>query len=652
MGRGRGGRGRGGGFRGKQKRDDRDGSERDPKKPRFDDEPVAFVGVSDSDVGISAHVRATKPFSCVLKKRYVDFIVHEIDQNNEIVELTDMSADNTSVSEPKAVEASDEAEGFRLLGEVFSTELVTQVKEFVSKKDEQNILDLGTIADKDARTKVHGIIKTHFPEFVSEVEDGKLTLLHCRNAKIKQRSNRSGPDFLSFVLYKENKETSEVFQILARMLKVRAKQFSFAGTKDKRGVTSQRATIGRVQAEKMAALNLFGFKVGNYKYVDKALKLGDLNGNKFQIVLRDVKGEQKEIEEGLKALKDSGFINYFGLQRFGTGAVPTYQVGIAVLQGNYEEVCNLILKPREGEFQEAKQAREEFAKTGDAGAALGNFPVSMNPERQLLHGMKRMGTKAHKDAFNALPKYTRSLYLHSYQSLVWNHVVTKRVQLNPTEPIVGDLVLVGAAPKGGKSETTDENEEADEEIEDLAATAQVKSLTEEDVQAKKYGIEQVVLPLPGHAVQYPQNLKEEYVAFMKKDNLDPDNMKQNNWETSLPGGYRKIIQKPGSMTWEFISHDEENAEFNATDLAKLEGTFKEPTKLTFGSGKFNALNVTFVLPPSSYATMCLRELTKMDSASLFQRNVAPKKENEATEMETEKVSEQAKTEEISPDLGK
>ena len=33
------------------------------------------------------------------------------------------------------------------------------------------------------------------------------------------------------------------------------------------------------------------------------------------------------IEAAAAALKKQGFINYFGLQRFGTSAVPTHQIG-------------------------------------------------------------------------------------------------------------------------------------------------------------------------------------------------------------------------------------------------------------------------------------------------------------------------------------
>lgn len=49
-------------------------------------------------------------------------------------------------------------------------------------------------------------------------------------------------------------------------------------------------------------------------------------GNQFRITLREVTGASREqIEAAAAALKKSGFINYYGLQRFGNGSVPTHK---------------------------------------------------------------------------------------------------------------------------------------------------------------------------------------------------------------------------------------------------------------------------------------------------------------------------------------
>jgi tRNA pseudouridine13 synthase len=75
-------------------------------------------------------------------------------------------------------------------------------------------------------------------------------------------------------------------------------------------------------------------KVGNFSYVDRSLRLGDLKGNVFTLTLRGVEGGSREtVAAAVKALTASGFINYFGLQRFGTHAIPTHAIGGALLRG-------------------------------------------------------------------------------------------------------------------------------------------------------------------------------------------------------------------------------------------------------------------------------------------------------------------------------
>lgn len=54
---------------------------------------------------------------------------------------------------------------------------------------------------------------------------------------------------------------------------------------------------------------------------------------------RNIKGNDEEVSNAIEMLKLHGFINYYGLQRFGSSIVsPTYVVGKALACGNCEEV--------------------------------------------------------------------------------------------------------------------------------------------------------------------------------------------------------------------------------------------------------------------------------------------------------------------------
>lgn len=45
------------------------------------------------------------------------------------------------------------------------------------------------------------------------------------------------------------------------------------------------------------------------------------------VVSRNVTGTDEQILQAMSSLRDTGFLNYYGMQRFGTTAVPTYMVG-------------------------------------------------------------------------------------------------------------------------------------------------------------------------------------------------------------------------------------------------------------------------------------------------------------------------------------
>ena len=57
---------------------------------------------------------------------------------------------------------------------------------------------------------------------------------------------------------------------------------------------------------------------------------------------------EQELEQSMISLRDNGYLNYFGMQRFGTSTVLTHTIGCAIMKKKYELASDLILNPREG----------------------------------------------------------------------------------------------------------------------------------------------------------------------------------------------------------------------------------------------------------------------------------------------------------------
>lgn len=70
-------------------------------------------------------------------------------------------------------------------------------------------------------------------------------------------------------------------------------------------------------------------------------------------------------------MAEKGFINYYGLQRFGNhSSIPTHQIGLALVKGQFKEACELILKPRENDIPFMTPVRECWWKSRNAQQAL------------------------------------------------------------------------------------------------------------------------------------------------------------------------------------------------------------------------------------------------------------------------------------------
>ena len=125
-----------------------------------------------------------------------------------------------------------------------------------------------------------------------------------------------------------------------------------------------------------------GLRIGDLQYVDKPLDLGMLDGNRFGIVLRDVQAPSMDvITSALTTLRSTGFINFYGMQRFGNSSVPTHLVGLALLRTEWKEAARLILHPRDGDSPDIIEARKLWTEKRDARRALDQLPRWLVGER-------------------------------------------------------------------------------------------------------------------------------------------------------------------------------------------------------------------------------------------------------------------------------
>jgi tRNA(Glu) U13 pseudouridine synthase TruD len=99
---------------------------------------------------------------------------------------------------------------------------------------------------------------------------------------------------------------------------------------------------------------------------------------------RNVKAESTQmIDEIMESMKTRGFVNYYGMQRFGTAAVSSHSVGLHLLKGEWKEACEAILSRRPGEHPDGDAARRAYWERNDLQEALKLMPRRNTAERAI-----------------------------------------------------------------------------------------------------------------------------------------------------------------------------------------------------------------------------------------------------------------------------
>lgn len=193
-----------------------------------------------------------------------------------------------------------------------------------------------------------------------------------------------------------------------------------------------------------------------------------------------------------------------------------------------------------------RELLQKWNETRDIETVLDGSPYYRRSlELDLLRGLQKHGPKNYINALSSIPRNTRFLYLHAYQSMIWNRIVSRRLQTYGNVVLIGDLY-----------------------IKDTNNDQQVDYVTESnrhDIQ-----LEQIVLPLPGYDMKYPSNeLHSWYRQLLRDDQIDIDQMKCDIKDYSLPGHYRAFIVRASQVEHRLVHYDHITDDFLHSDYDRL-----------------------------------------------------------------------------------
>ncbi|CDF39430.1 unnamed protein product [Chondrus crispus] len=589
--------------------------------------------ITESDVGITEFLSYHRPFRAILKQRINDFVVNEVTRSGKIAKLTRLAQFQSKPS-PREHEttAADNAgnqstqPAFEALEACFEEPQRASISDLIRKAidSQESEVVLPICTDKQRRTAMHVWVRNNIPQYITdtvtrEVDDtqGQAVRLRlkksCRPWKRRRTDSLFNTDavdaatydpregkhlphkhrewredappqvtrqtYVQFVLWKRNKDTMDALNTLSKILRVPSSAFAYAGTKDKRAVTTQLVQVRGVSESRFAHANRTitrrerggrSIAVGDVEILPKETKgslgLGDLKGNRFTLALRDLdlatEDDRTNVQAAVESVRKHGFVNYFGLQRFGSGVSGTHETGFAFLRGDFEDVCRRILLPlrlnewdengRDGIRPERRQMNDALEKFGkreiSAKDLLRVLPKWMHIETAIVssfvhdedHERDRYDYRA---AFDKLPRNLRRMYGHAVQSYLWNVIASERIRMcRPDEQsrmhaIKGDIVLMNPEEKG-----------------EMNFETAVRVVSEEEERQKSVSVFQVLIPVLGSEVSLSHGMPyaERVQGMMEEQKIDLANRLTSDY--GMKGTYRPLLSQPEDVEMEIVSY--------------------------------------------------------------------------------------------------
>jgi len=352
--------------------------------------------------------------------------------------------------------------------------------------------------------------------------------------------------FLRLSLIKYGLDNLNALKNLADELGISASEIGFAGMKDKSAVTSQFISLKNLHLDKIQRINIKCIELRNLHSSKSRIKIGDLFGNHFTITIRNLEGTTIELEKTIKdTLREieynGGIMNYFGIQRFGVIRPISHLVGKAILKKHYEKAVKVYLaKVYPIENPEARRARIELNENWDFQKALKQYPKHLIYERFMLKSLIKFPNNYQK-ALGALPKRLQSMLFFSYQSFLFNKILSRRKEenLDFKDLRINDVVLMFDEFELPTHSFFIASEKNFDHLNDL-------------IKEKRAAI---AAPLVGFQTQ----LKQDYIKnIIEEEGIKLTDFKSIDRQFNRKGSYRTILFSPLNFKIKKITDDELN----------------------------------------------------------------------------------------------
>ena len=243
-----------------------------------------------------------------------------------------------------------------------------------------------------------------------------------------------------------NWETNLLVRELSNWLHISRQRIGFAGTKDKRAKTTRLMSFYKINTDELSKIKLKDVIIQNIYTSDRPVKIGNLTGNRFKIIVRNIDNNIKpdSVKDIINFISENrGFPNFYGIQRFGIIRPITHIVGKYIVKDDFEKaVMTYIANPIKNEDENSYQLRKNLEKTRDFAEALKSYPKKLNYEKSILNKLV-VNPNDYIGGLKELPKNLLTMFVYGYQSYLFNKILSQRIKKNLplNQAVEGDIIL-------------------------------------------------------------------------------------------------------------------------------------------------------------------------------------------------------------------
>lgn len=222
--------------------------------------------------------------------------------------------------------------------------------------------------------------------------------------------------------------TSALVRRLQAALDLKHHHVGTAGRKDSFAVTTQRISLNHATASRVEEVSIDDVEMTVLGRHRNKLQPGHLAGNQFEVRFRPDNPERALplLNENVQRLRARGVPNFFGPQRFGRRK-DTSMLGRLMVHDRLPEFFDQYLgKPGPTDSDRIRAARRAYDK-GNLNQARQRWPKHEQNRRKALAILRDRGRETVGPAMGAIAKSRRTLFVNAFQSELFNRLLSERI---------------------------------------------------------------------------------------------------------------------------------------------------------------------------------------------------------------------------------